>query len=70
MYANLTTGECSWHPPPGVKMYVYMVELVEVFLGPEEMEEEEEGGRTPKFCILPLECLLLMTQCEIVFCCV
>lgn len=51
-------------------MYVYMVELVEVFLGPEEMEEEEEGGRTPKFCILPLECLLLMTQCEIVFCCV
>lgn len=20
MYANLTTGECVWDPPPGVKM--------------------------------------------------
>jgi len=20
MYANLFTGECAWHPPPGVKM--------------------------------------------------
>jgi len=22
MYANLFTGECSWQPPPGVKMWV------------------------------------------------
>lgn len=22
MYANLTTGECVWDPPPGVAVYV------------------------------------------------
>lgn len=25
MYANLTTGECVWEPPPGVPVYVAMI---------------------------------------------